>query len=106
MTLLYNATCPSHEAGRALLEAAAGIAGVALAVEEREVTADAEAEALGFPGSPTFHAAGADLLPGADGPFRWDACRAYDRPDGRIAPLPALEQLAAALRAAAAKEAA
>jgi hypothetical protein len=82
-----------------LLDAAAGVAGVTLAVEEREVTADAEAEGLGFPGSPTFHAGGADLLPGAEGPFRWDACRAYARPDGRIAPLPALEQLASALRA-------
>jgi len=60
-----------------------------------------EAEALRFPGSPTFHAGGADLLPGAEWPFRWDACRAYSRPDGRIAPLPALEQLADALRAAA-----
>ena len=101
MTLLYNATCPSHEAGRALLDAAAEAAGVALAVEEREVREDAEAEALRFPGSPTYLAAGADLLPGAEGPFRWDACRAYPGPDGRIAPLPALEQLADALRAAA-----
>lgn len=106
MTLLYNATCPSRESGRALLEAAGEAAGVALEVDEREVTADPQAEALRFPGSPTYHAGGADLLPPGGGPFRWDACRAYSRPDGRIAPLPALEQLADALRAAAAKEAA
>jgi hypothetical protein len=105
VTLLYNATCPSRESGRALLEAAGAAAGVALEVDEREVTADPQAESLRFPGSPTYHAAGADLLPADEGPFRWDACRAYTRPDGRIAPLPALEQLADALRAAA-KEAA
>jgi hypothetical protein len=101
VTLLYNATCPSHEAGRALLEAASQAAGVALAVEEREIIADAEAEALRFPGSPTFHVGERDLVAGAEGPFRWDACRAYSRPDGTIAPLPTLEQLADALRAAA-----
>ncbi len=98
MTLLYNATCPSRESGRALLQAAGEAAGVALEVEEREVTADPEAEALRFPGSPTYHAGGADLLAPGEGPYRWDACRAYARPDGRIAPLPALEQLATALR--------
>jgi len=34
--------------------------------------------------------------------FRWDACRAYRTPDGRIGPLPAREELEAALLGAAA----
>lgn len=101
MTLLYNEACPSHEPGRELLLRAGEAAAVPLEVEERLVAGDDEAERLGFAGSPTYRVAGADLLPGDEGPYRYDACRVYRRPDGRMAPLPALEELASALRDAA-----
>jgi hypothetical protein len=104
VTYLFSRSCPSHEEGLALLRAAAAEAGVALEVEEVEVTSDAQAAALGFPGSPTYLLAGRDPFP-PEGPAHapaHDACRAYARPGGRIGPLPHRDDLAAAVRDAAA----
>ncbi len=103
VTYLFSRECPSHEEGRALLDAAAAAAGVELAVTALEVRDDAEAERLAFTGSPTYRADGGDLLPD-DGPahaHRFDACRLYHRPGGRAGPLPDHDDLADALRAAA-----
>lgn len=104
VTYLFSRECPSHEEGLELLREAAERAGVPVAVESVEVRAHEEAEALGFVGSPTYLAAGRDLLP-AEGPAhapRADACRAYARSGGRLGPLPEVEDLARALGAAAA----
>lgn len=101
---LFSRECPSHDEGLALLHRAAASAGVALELDAHEVVDDAEAVALGFPGSPTYLVAGRDVAAPPEGvPFAADSCRAYTRPDGRIGPLPALSTLAAALRAAAAR---
>ncbi len=108
MTYLFTRSCPSHEEGLELLRAAAARAGVPIAVDAVEVTGDDQAAALAFPGSPTYRLAGADPFPGgeAGGPAVADACRAYRRPGGRVGPLPHADDLAAALRAAAARRAA
>jgi len=102
VTYLWNAACPSHREGLALLRRAAGEAGVDLALTEHEVRSDDEARTLRFPGSPTYLVAGRDVAPAPAGvPFAAEGCRAYTRPDGRIGPLPAAETLVAALAAAA-----
>lgn len=103
VTYLFSRECPSHEEGLALLGAAATDAGVEIAVTPVEVTDDAQAERLGFTGSPTYLAGGADLLPD-DTPahaYRFDACRLYHRSGGRAGPLPDHDDLASALRDAA-----
>jgi hypothetical protein len=102
VTYLFSRECPSHEEGLALLDAASAEAGVAVAVTVHEVTDDREAEALAFPGSPTYLVAGADIAPAPEGvPFSAGGCRAYAREGGRVGPLPDLARLVAALRGAA-----
>ena len=99
VTYLFNRSCPSRDEGLELLRRAAREAGVELEITVHEVLEDEEAERLRFPGSPTYLVRGADVaaLP-AGVPFRADACRAYERRDGRVGPLPHLDDLAAALR--------
>jgi hypothetical protein len=100
VTYLYSRTCPSHEEGLELLRRAGRAAGVELELTVREVLTDEEAERLSFPGSPTYIVGGADIAaPPAGVPYRADACRAYERPEGRVGPLPGLHDLVAALRA-------
>jgi hypothetical protein len=86
--------CPSYPEARKLLEAV--LAGRA-EIELREVRTDEEAEALGFPGSPTIRIDGRDVDPaGASAPPAL-TCRIYYLPDGRISPVPSREQLEEAL---------
>jgi hypothetical protein len=104
VSYVFSRECPSHGEGLELLREAAELAGVPVAVESVEVKGDDQAEALGFIGSPTYLAAGRDLLPaeGAAHAPRADACRAYARSGGRVGPLPDVADLAGALQAAAA----
>lgn len=104
-TYLFSRACPSHDEGLALLRAAAADAGVALDLEVVEVTDDGHAARVGFPGSPTYLLDGADPFPPEGPPHApaADACRAYPRPAGRIGPLPHRDDLAAAVRGAAAR---
>ena len=66
-------------------------------IEEREVRSDAEAEALGFPGSPTIRVDGRDVDPAGAGSRPALTCRVYYLPDGRVSPIPSREALEAAL---------
>jgi hypothetical protein len=103
VTYLFSRACPSHDEGLELLRDAAREAGIALDLAVVEVVTHEDAARLGFPGSPTYLAAGRDLFPVEDLgalPAR-DACRAYDRPGGRVGPLPHRDDLTAALREAA-----
>jgi hypothetical protein len=103
VTYLFSRACPSHEEGLEVLREAARAGGIEVDVEVVEVLSDDDAARLGFPGSPTYLAAGNDLFPREDrghAPTA-DACRAYARPGGRIGPLPHPDDVAAALRAAA-----
>jgi len=72
-------------------------------LEVIEVTDEAEARRVGFPGSPTIRIDGEDLAdPGPDVPLGL-SCRVYRRRDGRVSPLPDREDLSQALRAAGGK---
>ncbi len=64
-------------------------------VAVREVVSENEARALRFHGSPSFMAAGRDLLPAESAPAL--SCRLYRSDDG-VAGLPSAASLRAALR--------
>lgn len=106
VSYLFSRSCPSHREGRDLLDEAARRAGLELAVEVTEVTSDRQAHALAYVGSPTYRAAGRDLF-APEGPAHAadaEACRLYRLPDDRFGPLPDIDDLTAALRAAADQE--
>lgn len=95
--LLYWDGCPSYPEARELLADVLTANGVEAEIRMREVTTDAEAETLRFPGSPTIRIDGRDV-------DRTDAetrpslsCRVYHLPDGRVSPIPSREDLEAAL---------
>ena len=95
---LYNASCPSYEEGLQALRTAALEVGGEMIFEEQLVSDDAEAERLGFYGSPTYLINGRDPFPAPGGvPLAAEACRAYTTSDGSIAPVPDVDQLIAAL---------
>jgi hypothetical protein len=97
---LWWRECPSWERALDLLReemAAAGIADERLAMVE--LGDDAEAERLGFPGSPTIRVRGRDVdPPGPDAPIGL-TCRVYRRRDGRVSPLPDAADVRSALAA-------
>ena len=96
--LLHWEGCPSTPEARELLERVLAEHELDVPVELREVTTQAEAEALRFPGSPTIRVDGRDVDPaGAEGRPSL-SCRIYKLPDGRVSPVPAREQLEEALR--------
>jgi hypothetical protein len=95
--LLYWEGCPSYPEARELLADVLGSRGVDAEIRMREVTTDAEAEELRFPGSPTIRIEGRDVDgSGADAPPSL-TCRIYLLPDGRVSPIPSREDLEAAL---------
>jgi peroxiredoxin len=95
--LLWWEGCPSHGDAAALLETTLDEIGKgAVHVARREVRRRSDAEALGFPGSPTFQVGGRDLFP-SDAPPAL-TCRVYQRADGRSGPLPDGADLAERLR--------
>jgi hypothetical protein len=95
--LLYWEGCPSYPEARQLLAQVLAERGVDAEIRMREVTTEAEAEALRFPGSPTIRVDGRDVdSRGADaGPSL--TCRIYYLPDGRVSPIPSRTDLEAAL---------
>lgn len=100
--LLWWDGCPTHgEAAELLRKALADLGRGDVHVVERQVRTRDEAEALGFPGSPTFSVGRRDLFP-SEAPSAL-TCRVYPRPDGRSSALPDTADLAARLRAALAR---
>ena len=95
--LLYWRGCPSYPEAQRQLEALLAGRGVEIEIELREVRTDDEAVALRFPGSPTIRIDGRDVDPAGAGSQPSLTCRIYHLPDGRISPIPAREQLEAAL---------
>ena len=86
--LLWWAGCPSTEQTVALVREEMRDAG--LDPDElrlHEIHDEAEAEALGFPGSPTLLVDGHDIDDPSDQP-RGLTCRVYRLRDGRVSPLP------------------
>ena len=95
--LLYWQGCPSHPEAKALLEQVLAELGRDDEIVLTEVTSDAEAERLRFPGSPTIRIDGRDIdAMGANGRPSL-TCRIYHLPDGRVSPVPSREQLEVAL---------
>jgi hypothetical protein len=95
--LFYWDGCPSHPEAREALRQLLDERGIPDEIELREVRTDEEAEALGFPGSPTIRIDGRDVDPaGASAPPSL-SCRIYYLPDGRVSPVPSREQLEEAL---------
>lgn len=96
--VLHWEGCPSTPEALDLISDVLAEHGITDEVEIREVTTQAEAEALRFPGSPTIRVDGHDVDPaGAEGRPSL-TCRIYHLPDGRVSPVPAREQLEEALR--------
>lgn len=96
--VLHWEGCPSTPEALDLISDVLTEHGITDEVEIREVTTQAEAEALRFPGSPTIRVDGHDVDPaGAEGRPSL-TCRIYHLPDGRVSPVPAREQLEEALR--------
>lgn len=101
--LLWWDGCPSHrQAGELLRHTLAELGRDEVAVIDRQVRTRAEAQALDFPGSPTFHVGGHDLFPAAAADPAL-TCRVYARTGGGLGPLPAAEELADRLRDALAR---
>ena len=94
---LYWEGCPSYPEARQLLGEVLAERGVDVEIEVREVTSQDEAEALGFPGSPTIRVDGRDVDPKGASARPSLVCRIYRKPDGGVSPVPTREQLEAAL---------
>ena len=95
--LLYWDGCPSHPEARALLADVLRERGLDARIELREVRTDEEAQALGFPGSPTIRIDGRDVDPAGENARPALTCRIYHLPDGRVSPIPSRELLEEAL---------
>jgi hypothetical protein len=102
--LLWWEGCPSTERALADLRDALREAGLDPAsVRMREISAEADAAAAAFVGSPTILIDGADVdPPPGDEPAGLN-CRVYRRRDGRISPTPDPETIRGALRRAASR---
>ena len=95
--LLWWRGCPSWERATELVREQMGLAGLDPdSLELREIRSDADAEAEGFPGSPTIRVDGRDVQDPGDQPGGL-TCRVYRLADGRISALPDPAQVAAAL---------
>lgn len=96
--VLHWEGCPSTPEALDLLGTVLAEHGIADEVEVHEVTTQAEAEALRFPGSPTIRIDGRDIDPAGADARPSLTCRIYHMPDGRVSPVPTREQLEEALR--------
>ena len=95
--LFYWEGCPSYPEALELLEGMLAERGLDVAVELRRVETDEEAQALGFPGSPTIRIDGRDVDPVGAAARPALTCRIYYLPDGRVSPIPSRRQLEEAL---------
>jgi len=95
--LLYWDGCPSYPEAKTMLEEVLARRGIYEPIQMRHVRTDDEAEALGFPGSPTIRIDGRDVDPAGAGARPALNCRIYHLPDGKVSPVPTREQLEAAL---------
>jgi hypothetical protein len=93
----YWEGCASHPEALESLRQLLDERGIEAEIELREIHTDEDAEAVGFPGSPTIRIDGRDVdQAGAFGPASL-SCRIYHLPDGRVSPVPSREQLEEAL---------
>ena len=95
--LFYWEGCPSYPEARRDLDSVLAERGLDVPVEMREVKTWEDAEAFGFPGSPTIRVDGRDVDPAGAAGRPALACRIYRLPDGRVSPVPTRRQLEDAL---------
>jgi hypothetical protein len=95
--LLWWRGCPSYPEAADLLRRVIADRGLDVAVESREVVTEAEAAALGFPGSPTIRIDGLDVDPVSGGDHPSLSCRLYRLEDGRASPVPSRAMIEEAL---------
>lgn len=96
LELLYVAGCPNVSLARRRIAVASEQAGVGVAIQERQVTDEAEAAELGMRGSPTVLVLGADVAGSADAAPGSISCRLY-RNDAGVEGAPTVDDLVAAL---------
>lgn len=95
ITLLHVTDCPNVALARGRVSEAAAQVGLVVQVEERLVSGPAEAEELGFTGSPTILVDGSDPFASPDSTPSM-ACRLY-RSDHGVQGAPSVDDLAEAL---------
>jgi hypothetical protein len=98
--LLWWDGCPSHPEALAELERILREEGVQSDVELIEVRSDEQARRERFFGSPTIRINGEDVIPPGDGEPYSLTCRVYRTRDGRISPVPDVEDVREAVRRA------
>jgi hypothetical protein len=99
--LLWWEGCPSWPRALDELRAVVGEAGLDPdSIERVHVGSDADAERLGFVGSPTIRIDGEDIEPPSDGDVVGLACRLYRLRDGLASPTPDPADVRDALREA------
>ncbi len=105
LEFLWWEGCPSTERAFADLRQALRDVGLGEAeVRTREIETDAEADEVGFRGSPTILIDGVDVAGASQEDPIGLGCRVYRRRDGRIGPTPDPDDLRELLRRAAALE--
>lgn len=97
---LFYADCPSHERALKLLRDVLADEDLPANIAIHEVTSDAEAEKIRFPGSPTIRVNGHDIEDNPGAPIGL-SCRAYRDAGGKLGPLPPRELIERAVRQAA-----
>ena len=99
--LLWWEGCPSHPEALDDLRRVLREEGIAADVARIEITDDEQARRERFPGSPTIRIDGEDVVSPEDIEPYSLTCRVYRTRDGRVSPLPDLEDVRAAVRRAA-----
>jgi hypothetical protein len=95
----YIEDCPSHERSLEILREVLAEAHIQAPIEVTEIKTEQEAQQYQFYGSPTIRVDGQDIAPRPEGiPEPSLTCRAFQRADGRISPLPPRELIIAALQ--------
>ena len=98
---LWWEECPSWEKALEMLREGMREAGLDPdSIEAVKIKDEADAERMGFPGSPTIRINGADFQPPAADTPRGLTCRVYRLRDGRASPLPDPQDLRESLRKA------
>ena len=97
---LYSDDCSSHDEALGRLRSVLEEEGVRADVEIVRVNTFEKAEEEHFPGSPTITVHGHDICPTPPNSSYAPACRAYVLEDGRISPLPSIQMIRKAIRAA------
>jgi len=99
---LYSENCPSHEEALKRLRKVLQEENIQANIEVIRVDTEGQARKLRFLGSPTILIDGQDFDPPAE-PHYALTCRAFQLEDGRISPLPSLQMIRGAVRAAVGK---